>query len=408
MAAFPGTLEIQDGYKRVVVKRDMYKDVRTEDFAVLPFQERQVVAHASVPRTKSSPRYLPHYYHTWTVSHGYNSTSSDYGHFGFLYHGESYSVQGYVSPPLTWDWSSKELLYPAPEESLRNKCLERILGQLKQDQANYAVDAFEARQTIKLVRTLTSVKRMAEEFRRAMVGSKRHRSNNRRRAEYLRDQWMQTRYGVRPLMGTVFDTLKALLNNHVNRTVTVTSRASNIADHTLSRGYGTHWDPYMVFQTHCSTRALMKATFSLKDTGPQVQDFLSLNPASWLWETLPLSFVADWFFTVGKTLENWEDWFRYRDQFVLGMISYTTLELRSFSHKGISSQPYQYDASGNLQDYIFRTTVDGSHLCRVVVHRREVLTSLPTPQGVTSNVNLNSAKVLDLCAIISQTLKSTR
>jgi hypothetical protein len=406
--AFPTSLNFYD-YRRFVQTYFAYQGSITRTYAELPFLERSVILHESVVRTKTSPLYLPHRFKIKRVGMGFHSNARDEGLWGSLAITASQSNTFYWAPPYDWDWARDSFILPTARSSLESKCLQKMYEQLKQDQANWSVDAFEARQTIKLVRSLTNVRRAAEEFAKAMRKDRKHRRNPLKRSKYLMSKWLESRYGIRPLVSSIFDTLKALLNVHVNRKVTIKTSSSLRTTRSLETGTGSYSNPKGTLFIEQSSRARMVCTFSLGDTGPQVQDFLSRNPVSWAWELIPLSFVADWFFNVGQTLTNWEDWFRYRNSFVSGMITFTTLEDRTIDYQGQVYRPYEYwPGTTTLVDKVYRQSQAGKGVCQLVENHRVVLPTLPTPAGVELNVNLNAAKIFDICSIITQRLKTVR
>jgi hypothetical protein len=409
--AFPSGPPVYSDYRTYALTYDSHPVFGTAyEYRTSPFIRKEVLTHVSFPRYKSlKGRPLPHHFVIKSTYFGLHQVEKREGFAGSLGVYRTTGTATLGSIPLTWDWNGDSFLLPLDRTSLRNKCLERIFSKLNQDKANLSVDALEARETLKLLRDLTSVKKAAEKFRKAMFGNKRHRSNPKKRAAYVRDQWMQARYGIRPLISSIFDTLKALLNRHVNTSITVTGSASKVANTREYSGNGSIYAPKASLFIQGSSRCRMSATFSLSGSGIQIQDLASLNPIGWAWETIPLSFVADWFWNVGKTIENWEDWFRYRDAFVHGSITYTALEYRTLDYYGYQSRPFEYwPGTDKLIDLVYSTELKGKNVCRLVENSRELLSALPTPTGPTSNVNLNSAKVVDACAIISQLFRTTR
>lgn len=436
MAAFPATNLLLSNYQTFVSSNFTGPSGAQTEWSNRPFTGYKVLYHSSVKRTAGSPKYLPESYALKRISYGLHTSVSKYGFWGVLCTQVSCADTSYWGFPVSWDWNADTLQSPSMSSAVKNRLLEKTLDKLKQDQANVSVDVIEARQTLRLIKSLVSVKKAAEEFERAMRKKGPYRPKRKyvvvydhngnptkerryfdspgspgrdsRRAAYLRDKWMETRYGVRPLVSSIFDTMKALLNIHLSGAFTIKVSTHRENETIKTVGLGSNSSPSGRYYIHQDVRGYMVSRFRIPANASSVQDFFSLNPVGWAWEAMPLSFVADWFVNVGQTIQNWEDWFRFASYCEGSMTTLVTKEVRQVSYYGYSSSPVRYTASGRVADGTYVTSRNGSVQCIFTEKVRSVQSSLPTPCGPSVRVNLDSAKIVDLCSIISQKLRSVR
>lgn len=435
MSAFPATFLQLSNYQTFVSLLSTGPGFYSETTSESPLVGFRVDYHHSVKRSKTSPKYLPQSYQLRRISYGLHSSTDIRGYLGGTTTTVSRATSPYWSSP--WEYDAQDLISEDLRPSLAEQLLEKVFAQLKQDTANLSVDALEAKQTLKLIRSLLSVRKAAEEFSKAVSRKGPHRPKRKyvivydehgrptkerryydvpgspgrdsKRAAYIRDKWLEARYGIRPLVSSIFDTMKALLNQRITGNVTIKVRVKGHRKSKQVTGDGTSIFPFGEFDVVYDVRGSAVFSFGLPDSGSQLQNFASLNPAGWVWEALPLSFVADWFWNVGQTLQNWEDWFRYSSSFRGGATTFVEREVRTVSYRGYFSQPIRYYPNGNVvEDIVYERSLRGASQCIYTRKRREVHSALPSPSGVTSRVNLNSAKVVDLCSIISQKLKTVR
>jgi len=405
--AFPsqGYLGDPTSYKSYVGLTSMAYGKITVSMAAGYFRYTQIT-HNSVKRTKLSPPVLPEYFE---ISRGFNQLCGSQ-YYGYLGGDPYYSIGWSRTPEIAYGSifegnfnKTDGTIQQLDVNALRGKVLARLLDQLRGEHGDLAVDVLEGKQTIKMLRDLTNVRKQIDNFRKSVFsGSKRKQKS----FKYVRDQWMQYRYGIRPLISSIYDTMDAIQKQHSVRKVVLTNSTHRTVRRIQITGSGSHGDPTAMSILETTYRYRMTAAFQLK-TGNWLSDFTSLNPAGWIWETIPLSFVADWFVNVGRTIENWENWFQFRDAFSHGYETVTKLEKRTFKYGGMSTYPVSYWPSTPPQPKdgdTLRRRFGGSTF-EYRYKNRTVLSSLPTPSGPRVKVNLNAAKVVDLCAIISQKLR---
>ncbi len=122
--------------------------------------------------------------------------------------------------------------------------------------------------------------------------------------EAVQGVWLETRYGWRPLLGSIESVSKALLTPELNRRQT--SRGSKSFTKTDTKtgvidfGSGVvNWSCYITETISVRASLLADATTSMRTRlGLDLGGVLSLP-----WELVPYSFVADWFANVGSFLQ---------------------------------------------------------------------------------------------------------
>lgn len=115
----------------------------------------------------------------------------------------------------------------------------------------------------------------------------------------LIDEWLSGRYGWRCLVFDIIQINDFVSNIHVKRTKFAQRKGTKYSFSTMTdRTIGfTHYDLYLSTQTvyDVSLRGVVNAQINL----PKVL----INPIATAWELIPLSFVVDWFYTIGKAIE---------------------------------------------------------------------------------------------------------
>lgn len=294
------------------------------------------------------------------------------------------------------------------------KALQKLLDEVRGEHSNLAVDLAEARKTIQMVRQALSFKKLAKDFFKSVV---KHRSykkirpgptQNQRRLKYVQDKWLEYRYGWLPLLSSIWSIGDALRKQHYLKYTYLKARSGSAKSKKTISGTDNYFDPLEVFEVQGSCRVEIGAFFALP-TGFQVNDFTSLNPASIAWELVPFSFVADWFVGIGQCLENWENWFTYRNNFISGYVTSSYRETRVYQMSGVWQKDYVYAYSPYEGWYpvtgAYRRWKSQVVASTYVQMNRSVLTSLPAPGGPRVKVNLNSKRFLDAAALIGQVFR---
>lgn len=280
---------------------------------------------------------------------------------------------------------------------VHDRCQEKIYEKLRA-QNNLIVDALEGGQTIRMVRNVLRVKTLFRTFVKDVVTQKNFRSirhrrpetQNQKRLDYVTGKWLEYRYGWLPLVKSTYEVLETLNGALKDRSVPFTARSGyndtkNVMNNLPLGGNQVHRETLMA---QGSVRQQTVYTFKLP-MNLQAYDFTSLSPLGIAWELLPLSFVADWFFTVGKTLSLWENYVLFARHFQHGYVT-----------RGYRQQTQRYYE--RTQVSTSRAVYVKAYATRVDTHKeRSVLKSLPMPQqGVRVKVRLNAEKLLDAASLL--------
>lgn len=294
-----------------------------------------------------------------------------------------------------------------------DRCLEKLLEAVRGEHANLAVDLAEVRQTIKMLRNATKFTKLVGEFARDVVkkrGYKKIRpgpTQGQRRLDYVNGKWLEYRYGWLPLISSIHSIGEAMRKRRETQLVYLKARSGQKKEETIRTGDRSFGNPEKIRYLNGSYRCEIGVLFDLP-TGPQWSDWTSLNPAAIAWELVPFSFVADWFIGVGQCLENWENWFTYANNFVTGYKVSSYKETRSYQDNGYTSSPVQYWENGRPKDGTYLQFRHGVSFVHSTVYNRVVLHSLPMPGGPRLKNGLNSKRMLDSAALISQIVRKFR
>ncbi len=363
------------------------------------------------PKPWDSRTIAPHAYKKMSVMIGKMSDLTD-----GIYILEPYRqhVYSYGRRDVNYRVFSRDPLIDYDSSAVFDKTLQKMLEKVRGEHANIAVDLAEARKTLQMLREAANFKKQAKDFFSKVVKSRSYRkirpgpSQNKRRLEYVSGKWLEYRYGWMPLLSSIWSIGDALLKKHFLKYTYLKCRSGSTKKATFRDGYGSYSDPQVTTEVTGSYRVEMGCFFNLP-TGFQVNDWTSLNPASIAWELVPFSFVADWFVNVGQCLENWENWFTYRNNFVSGYVASSYKESRSHFLVGQTITDYVYNYSPYYgwypRDGAYSRRINQTIVSNIVRYDRSVLVSLPAPGGPRVNVNLNSKRFLDTAALIGQVFR---
>lgn len=319
-------------------------------------------------------------------------------------------------------YNSGSTLLPYPYLSLdgptvlRDRALAKIYSQMR-GSSNLAVDVAESAQTIHMLREALNVRkgfvsivdvlinrssppkqrtrRNGKVTQRASLGP----SMSQQRLDYVTGKWLEHRYGWMPLIYSLYDAYDNVMREQSAKRRIFAERSANRkeADVTISAKAGCYaYHPVRIEET-LRERIRIVYEFTIPDEG--IWDWTSLNPAAIAWELLPLSFVADWFFTVGQSLENLENYWLWKAGFIGGYETYTyeIEQHRSCTHEWRDLLPGYYGS-------VNRETVIYDGWWRQIHKDRVLVTSLPTPGRPRFNVHLGSKQMLDTAALLHQFL----
>lgn len=216
------------------------------------------------------------------------------------------------------------------------------------------------------------------------------------RLDFATSKYLEWRYGWQPLVYSLYDAYDNLMRTQLSTVREFVERAGNVKD------FGAVFNRNGVYVSHpvnvretLSERIVVHYKFMLPTTG--IWDWTSLNPASIAWELLPLSFVADWVWTIGQSLQNLENYWLWRSQFQGGYETYTIKrEQWATCNSTWSALPPIYSGQLATEAVAF----DG--YISYIAKERNVVTSLPVPRGPQFRVKLGAKQLLDSAALLHQ------
>lgn len=209
--------------------------------------------------------------------------------------------------------------------------------------------------------------------------------------DFANSRWLEYRYGWLPLVGSVYDALDILHKENLERVRTIVATAKRRTNGTRSyAGHLTFIGTVPGIHTHEATERC-RVVIEMYAPGAGVWDWTSLSPSVIAWELLPMSFVADWFVSVGDSLSYLENWLLWKSQFKSGYVTY--------SGKGHEN----WKISGVLNNGSSSITIRRSGGGDSSFKNRIVLSELPLPFAPRVRVNLNASRILDSVTLAAST-----
>jgi len=224
------------------------------------------------------------------------------------------------------------------------------------------------------------------------------------------DIWLSWRYAIRPLIGECNSAIEAynqIVGNNSRRmrfqvSKFVTSVNEDEVTHDRYTAYN-HLSEAITYARNSSRTLKVSAGMicGVRGTKMKVIDTLGLDEfLSSAWELVPFSFVLDWFVNVGTWLQAWSPTGQ-----LLPLGGWTTTvetvaqtrEVVNFVHDYTAIPPYYGTGTGTLVS----SSKDGS------VVTTKTRNKMPARSEFYSfNIKLNNSKVLDLLAIVNNSLRN--
>lgn len=267
------------------------------------------------------------------------------------------------------------------------------------------VDLAESASTMRMVRANNNlvgrvneiVGVIAGEIKRAdrggFFGKYYDRRDRRDRTQKILDfansRWLEYRYGWLPLVGSVYDALDILHKENLERVRTVVATSKREVNGTRSyEGHSTFIGNIPGKHTHNGTERC-RVVVEMYTPGSGIWDWTSLSPSVIAWELLPMSFIADWFVSVGESLAYLENWLLWKNQFRGGYVTY--------SGKGSEN----WKIAGVLDNGSTNISMSWSGGGDSSFKNRIILSELPIPFAPRFRINLNAKRVLDSVTLAS-------
>lgn len=227
------------------------------------------------------------------------------------------------------------------------------------------------------------VKRKRRHFERLDI-----RDRTQKILDFAQSRWLEYRYGWQPLAMSVYDGLDLLHKENLERVRTIVATSKRSVSGMVPFDESTIIGPLRGSHRWAGTERC-RLVVEMYTPGNGIWDWTSLNPSVIAWELLPLSFVADWFVSVGDSLSYLENWLLWKNQFRSGYITYS----------GKGEEVWGINSQVSTSEYTFRRYLKGN--ATSAFKNRIVLTELPLPFAPRIRVNLNAARLLDALTISS-------
>lgn len=228
----------------------------------------------------------------WTNPPGFEEHKVE----GCLLRDETQSVGQYILSTPPYEFRAPTYLY--------NKALNKVYSKIRNG-IDISEDVFERRQVAKMV----------DSGERVLAHWNRHlRRWGKTRA--LSERYLEFTFGIQPILGSMYDGLDAIRQHRNGRKLRFSATAVDRLDPLnqtatvrlqpatgSSSNYGS-----MRFESKGSPGIIgCKIGINLgRELNRGLEDITSLNPVLWAWNSLPFSFVADYFWQFGSVLESAE------------------------------------------------------------------------------------------------------
>lgn len=212
----------------------------------------------------------------------------------------------------------------------------------------------------------------------------------------LSSRYMEARYALRPLVYDVTQTLEAFNNEQKQKRFTARAFASESGtDSDVVLGY-THTN-YQIYFARSVQRTVeaRSGVLSAVDTLSRINVWGLDQVASSAWELVPLSFVVDWFFNIGKLVAAWSPTMGLRQLASWVVIKDVTIQSSRVDHT-VCLQP-TVRIHQRYMNYTAAAVKTTSSKRRIVNPALNIYPSF--------NVRLDGWKLLDLGIILKNILK---
>jgi hypothetical protein len=124
----------------------------------------------------------------------------------------------------------------------------------------------------------------------------------------------------------------------------------------------------------------------------KIGGYTSLNPVSWIYESVPYSFVLDYFWNFSRYLRSMETAMLHAARFQAGTATYSLLE----STSPVTSQALSPDGKVKLE------STSGNHVYKG--YDRQILTAFPVPKLPALDIQIGARRMVNIAALLSQFL----
>jgi len=263
-------------------------------------------------------------------------------------------------------------------DEVYNKALTDLLENIRGN-LDLSIDLVEVGQTRKMIRAANKLSTYLKIWKPIDIASK----------------YLEFQFGWKPLASSLYGAIDEIFRHREKTGYTFSGRSYSSEDSEVIRSLFMRvaWVDCLEFRRR-SRFVNISVKLAPASSVHSLSSWTSLNPVTILWETLPYSFIVDWFYDLGGYLRNFETSSLNESRFLGGYISTGSRILttcRGVSSPGINL-PYRVlfsvNASARYQEF-----------------RRDVLLAFPFPHLPKFRVNLNSTKIAELAALALQRVR---
>lgn len=212
----------------------------------------------------------------------------------------------------------------------------------------------------------------------------------------LANRYMEARYAIRPLFYDVQNITNALCNDEKSKRITARATVAETSS-TSSR-----YDSF-VSNTYYQIDVMRKTDFSVTARAGFLSEIDALTKINtwgvdrWMtssWELVPMSFLVDWFFNVGRTIASWQPTIGLKT-----LASWVVIEQVTLQSCTVCNVVSKWPTS-----YIHAKVNTHSAMCYKVTTSKQRLINPSLPVWPRFDVNLDALKLLDLGIIMKNAL----
>lgn len=191
------------------------------------------------------------------------------------------------------------------QQIAKEKCGNRLLGDLNEAKFSAAVFYAEARKTLKMLHeTAQKLNALFRWFKGGGYKTLKLYNQHVGTVNDVSNLWLQYKYGWMPLYSEIYQAMINISRPELNHFI-VRAHSSHNSEHSVEDEDNSDFPLILTFLEQWTTESgcTMKADLSITNTALfNVQQLGLQNPLEVAWEVIPFSFVADWFLPVSNYL----------------------------------------------------------------------------------------------------------
>jgi hypothetical protein len=257
-----------------------------------------------------------------------------------------------------------------------------------------SIDIIQAGQAKSMVSdALKLANRVRKQPVKALADAYKAYKNPTRATKALGSKWLEYQYGWKPLAQDLYDSGHRLLSGVHNLMVVSGQGKSKRRSTSTEPSPASYGNKTFKSSVHSYRHKVTVWCDTDSSTAQILSGYTSLNPASMAWESLPYSFVVDWFYDVGGYIRAQETAMLFNSGFRDG--SSTATYLIQCDETCSSTEKF----GSTVQTVGYNGWYKSSGLSR------SRLSSFPTPRAPSFHADLGSGRLLNAAALLSQHFK---